>query len=74
MKDYKNIIKYLEKVERLLSGDEIDKIHAKINVQFAIMDLKAIDREQDREMDSMVEQFKQDLIDKGIKELINDKK
>jgi hypothetical protein len=74
MKDYKNIIKYLEKAERLLSGDEVDKIHAKINVQFAIMDLKAIDREQDREIDSMVEQFKQDLIDKGIKELINDKK
>lgn len=74
MKDYKNIIKYLEKAERLLSGDEVDKIHAKINVQFALMDLKAIDREQDREIDSMVEQFKQDLIDKGIKELINDKK
>jgi len=74
MKDYKNIIKYLEKVERLLSGDEVDKIHAKINVQFALMDLKAIDREQDIEIDSMVEQFKQDLIDKGIKELINDKK
>lgn len=74
MKDYKNIIKYLEKAERLLSGDEVDKIHAKINVQFALMDLKAIDREQDREIDSMVEQFKQDLIDKGIKELINDQK
>lgn len=74
MKDYKKIIKYLEKAERLLSGDEVDKIHAKINVQFALMDLKAIDREQDREIDSMVEQFKQDLIDKGIKELINDKK
>ena len=74
MKDYKNIIKYLEKAERLLSGDEVDKIHAKINVQFALMDLKAIDRQQDREIDSMVEQFKQDLIDKGIKELINDKK
>lgn len=74
MKDYKNIIKYLEKAERLLSGDEVDKIHAKINVQFALMDLKAIDREQDIEIDSMVEQFKQDLIDKGIKELINDKK
>lgn len=74
MKDYKKIIKYLEKAERLLSGDEVDKIHAKINVQFALMDLKAIDREQDIEIDSMVEQFKQDLIDKGIKELINDKK
>ena len=75
MKDYKKIISYLEKSEKLLSSqmkDNLDLLHAKINLQFAIMDLKSIDRQQDVEINDMIEQYKKDYIDKGIKELIND--
>lgn len=82
MKDYKKIIKYLEKTEKLLDtliksdtvADNIDLLHAKINLQFAIMDLKAINQIQDAEIESMIEQYKQDYISRGIEELINDKK
>lgn len=80
MKDYKKIIKYLEKTEKLLDtliksdtvADNIDLLHAKINLQFAIMDLKAINQIQDAEIESMIEQYKQDYISKGIEELINE--
>lgn len=80
MKDYKKIIKYLEKTEKLLDtliksdtvADNIDLLHAKINLQFAIMDLKAINQIQDAEIESMIEQYKQDYISRGIEELINE--
>lgn len=80
MQDYKKIINYLEKSEKFLTKqlkdkdliDNVDLLHAKINLQFAIMDLKAINQIQDAEIESMIEQYKQDYISKGIEELINE--
>lgn len=75
MKDYKRIIKYLKKSDQLLSKqlegnewlDNIDLHHAKINLQFAIMDLSAIDREQDREMESMAHQYMEDMLGMDVR-------
>ncbi len=75
MKDYKKIIKYLEKSESLLSQelkgksivDNVDLLHAKINLQFAIMDLKTIDRHQDAEMESMAHQYMEDMLGMDVR-------
>lgn len=56
MKDYKKIINYLEKSEKLLSSqmeDNLDLLHAKINLQFAIMDLKELQHQVDLEASQM---------------------
>jgi len=65
MKDYKKIIRYLEKTEKLLqgnTGDNVDLLHAYINLQFALMDLKEIDQDQDKEMQSMADDYMNDFL------------
>lgn len=60
MQDYKKIIKYLEKATGLLegnTGDNVDLLHAYANLQFALMDLREIDYEQDKEIASMGEDY-----------------
>ena len=74
MKDYKKIISYLEKSEKLLSSqmeDNLDLLHAKINLQFAIMDLKSIDRQQDREIESMAHQYMEDMFGYNPREALD---
>lgn len=74
MKDYKKIINYLDKSLELLknhTADNIDLIHARINLQFAVMDLKAIDREQDREMEAMAHQYIEDMFGMDVRESLD---
>lgn len=79
MKDYKKIISYLEKSEKLLSKqlkdkqlvDNIDLLHAKINLQFAIMDLKSIDRQQDIEIEAMAHQYMEDMFGYNPREALD---
>lgn len=74
MKDYKRIIKYLEKSEKLLSSqmeDNLDLLHAKINLQFAIMDLKSIDRQQDAEIEDMAHQYMEDMFGYNPREALD---
>lgn len=74
MKDYKKIINYLEKSEKLLSSqmeDNLDLLHAKINLQFAIMDLKSIDRQQDREIEAMAHQYMEDMFGYNPREALD---
>lgn len=55
MKDYKKIIKYLEKAQKLMvDGDEVDLQHAFVNIQFAIQDLHVLDMHQDDEMKDII--------------------
>lgn len=47
----------MEQALELMSGDKVDRAHAGVNLQFAIMDLKAIDRDQDKEINSITRDF-----------------
>jgi len=70
MTDYNKIIKYLEKSEKLISKElesrvvvpkNLDIMHAKINLQFAIMDLKALQYEQDQEANEMGREYLKEM-------------
>lgn len=57
MKDYDKTIKTLERALLLLGGDKLDRQHAVICIQFAMLDLKELDRNQDKEIASMVADY-----------------
>lgn len=54
VKDYNKIIDYLKSAKVLLDGDELDRKHARIYLQFAIQDLKTLDRQQDAEIADII--------------------